>query len=112
MGCVAQRDGLVAILEFPQYATAAFANRRVLGIFTHMNGVIPASLALLAIGLRDDYGRRTRAVPRFFLFQCDGGNNEQIAEPIAMPRKHRIYRFSSDDLDLRFERLADLLGVA
>src|SRR5579864_4779526 len=103
---------LSTAFEFPQDGTAAFANRWIAGILAYVYGVVPATIALLAIRLADRNGYGAGAVARLLRFQRDGGDDEEVTQLIAMSGQYGIYGLGRRNLYLGFESLADLLGIA
>src|SRR5205807_10172676 len=64
--CLARRQ-LPTALKFSQDGAATFANRRIVLVFSHVNGVIPATIAFLALRLADADSYCARAIARLLL---------------------------------------------
>src|SRR5215469_12801149 len=95
-----------AAFQFAQDRAAALAYRWIGLIFAHMNRVIPAAVAFLALGTADLHGDRSSTIAGLLL-QGYGGNDKQVTQLVAVTVEHRVHGVGGGNLDLSFERLAD-----
>ncbi len=96
-------------LNLGQHRTTTFADRRIRRVFTDMDRVVPAALALRTRRLAHLDLHAGVAVRRGRLLQYHVRNDEEVAQLVAMALQERIQGLGRCYMELRLEASADLL---
>src|ERR1700722_1261265 len=105
------RSILFAPFQILQHRAAALADRRIKFILAHVDGIVPAAVALGAVGLLYFHAQGAGSVARS-LDDMDCRDDEEIAQRTRMTHQQRVCGFGRGDYDLSLQACSDFFSGA